>query len=75
LRRGRPRSHFEPKGVTYPRCGDLHPERSGGNPEGAGAPAALARRNTPKEALRWGYVMNMGLDSFRTLFEKFARLS
>ena len=37
--------------------------------------AALARRNTPKEALRWGYFMNMGLDSFRTLFEKFARLS
>lgn len=37
--------------------------------------AALARRNTPKEALRWGYVMNMPLDSFRTLFEKFARLS
>jgi hypothetical protein len=37
--------------------------------------AALARRNTPKEALRWGYVMNMPLDSFRTLFEKFAKLS
>jgi hypothetical protein len=36
---------------------------------------ALARRNTPKEALRWGFVMNMPLDSFRTLFEKFARLS
>jgi hypothetical protein len=35
--------------------------------------AAAARRNTPKEALRWGYVMNMGLDSFRTIFEKFAR--
>ena len=31
--------------------------------------AALARRNTPKEALRWGYVTNMGLDSFRTLRE------
>jgi hypothetical protein len=34
--------------------------------------AAAARRNTPKEALRWGYVMNMGLDSFRAMFEKFA---
>ena len=37
--------------------------------------AAAARRNTPKEALRWGYVMNMGLDSFRAMFEKFARPS
>jgi hypothetical protein len=27
-----------------------------------------------KEALQWGYVMNMRLGSFRTLFEKFARL-
>lgn len=35
--------------------------------------AAAARRNTPKEALRWGYVMNMGLDSFRAMFEKFVR--
>ena len=34
--------------------------------------AAAARRNTPKEALRWGYVMNMGLDSFKAMFEKFA---
>jgi hypothetical protein len=34
--------------------------------------AAATRRNTPKEALRWGYVMNMGLDSFRAMFEKFA---
>jgi DNA-binding transcriptional ArsR family regulator len=31
--------------------------------------AAAARRNTPKEALRWGYVMNMGLDSFRAMFD------
>ena len=37
--------------------------------------AAAARRNTPKEALRWGYVMNMGLDSFKAMFEKFARPS
>jgi hypothetical protein len=37
--------------------------------------AAAARRNTPKEALRWGYVMNMGLDSYRGLFTKFARTS
>lgn len=34
---------------------------------------ALTRRNTPKEALRWGYLMNMGVDSFRSMFEKFAR--
>jgi hypothetical protein len=34
--------------------------------------AAAARRNTPKEALRWGYVTNMGLDSFRAMFDKFA---
>ena len=33
---------------------------------------ALALRNTPKEARQWGYLMNMGLDSFRTVFEKFA---
>lgn len=37
--------------------------------------AAAARRNTPKEALRWGYVMNMGLDSFKAMFDKFAGLS
>lgn len=34
--------------------------------------AAAARRNTPKEALRWGYVTNMGLDSFKAMFDKFA---
>jgi len=33
---------------------------------------ALTVRNTPKEARRWGYLMNMGLDSFRSVFEKFA---
>jgi hypothetical protein len=33
---------------------------------------AVVRRNTPKEALRWGYLMNMGLDSVRAMFEKFA---
>jgi hypothetical protein len=37
--------------------------------------AAAARRNTSKEALRWGYLMNMGLDSFRAMFQKFARPS
>ena len=37
--------------------------------------AAAARRNSPKEALRWGYVMNMGVDSFRAMFEKFATTS
>ena len=43
---------------------------------GQHGPRALAatRRNTPKEALRWGYLMNMGLDSFRSTFDKFARL-
>jgi hypothetical protein len=42
---------------------------------GPHGPRALAatRRNTPKEALRWGYLMNLGLDSFRSTFEKFAR--
>ena len=34
---------------------------------------AAARRNTPKEARRWGYLMNMGLDSFQATFDKFAR--
>lgn len=42
---------------------------------GPHGPRALAatRRNTPKEALRWGYLMNMGMDSFRSTFDKFAR--
>jgi hypothetical protein len=42
---------------------------------GPHGPRALAatRRNTPKQALRWGYLMNMGVDSFRSTFEKFAR--
>ena len=42
---------------------------------GPHGPRALAatRRNTPKEALRWGYLMNMGVDSFRSTFDKFAR--
>ena len=42
---------------------------------GPHGPRALAatRRNTPKEALRWGYLMNMALDSFRSTFQKFAR--
>lgn len=42
---------------------------------GPHGPRALAatRRNTPKEALRWGYLMNMGLDSVRSTFDKFAR--
>lgn len=44
---------------------------------GPHGPRALAatRRNTPKEALRWGYLMNMGVESFRSTFEKFARPS
>jgi len=42
---------------------------------GPHGPRALAAtlRNTPKEALRWGYLMNMGVDSFRSTFDKFAR--
>jgi len=35
---------------------------------------ALTRRNTPRVARRWGYLMNMTVDSFRTLFDKFARM-
>lgn len=31
-----------------------------------------AERNTPAVARRWGFRMNMDLESFRTLFEKFA---
>ena len=34
---------------------------------------ALTRQNTPKEARRWGYLMNMGADSFQAIFEKFTR--
>ncbi len=42
---------------------------------GPHGPRALAatRRNTPSEARRWGFLMNMGLDSFRSTFDKFAR--
>lgn len=35
---------------------------------------AMARRYSPQVARRWGYLMNMPVDSFRTLFDKFARL-
>ncbi len=35
---------------------------------------AMARRYTPQVARGWGYLMNMAVDSFRTLFDKFARL-
>lgn len=31
---------------------------------------ALARARTPALARRWGYLMNMGLDSFAAAFEK-----
>lgn len=34
---------------------------------------AATRRNTPPEARRWGFLMNMGVDSFRSTFAKFAR--
>ena len=42
---------------------------------GAHGPHALAatRRNTPPEARRWGFLMNMRVDSFRSTFAKFAR--
>lgn len=33
---------------------------------------ALARKNTPRVAKRWGFTMNMPLESFVALFEKFA---
>lgn len=33
---------------------------------------AAARRNTPPQARRWGYLMNMGVDSFKSTFDKFA---
>ena len=33
---------------------------------------AATRRNSPPEALRWGYLMNLGMDSFRSTFDKFA---
>jgi len=33
---------------------------------------AQAERNTPAVARRWGYRMNMDLDNFRALFDKFA---
>jgi hypothetical protein len=42
---------------------------------GPHGPRALAttRQHTPREALHWGYLMNMGVDSFRSTFDKFAR--
>jgi hypothetical protein len=33
---------------------------------------ALARRNTPALARKWGFLMNMGLDSFESTFTKHA---
>ena len=32
----------------------------------------LARRNTPARARWWGYLMNMDLDTFKSVFDKFA---
>jgi hypothetical protein len=42
---------------------------------GSNGPRALAamRRNTPREARRWGYLMNIGRDSFQATFDKFAQ--
>jgi hypothetical protein len=34
-----------------------------------------ARKKTPGVALKWGFRMNMGLESFRAMFEKFAPAS
>jgi hypothetical protein len=31
---------------------------------------ALARKKTPAVARRWGYLMNLGLDSFASVFRK-----
>jgi hypothetical protein len=36
---------------------------------------AAARRNTPALARKWGYLMNMGVDSFASLFAKHTRRS
>ncbi|MGH9893703.1 MAG: hypothetical protein ACREA0_17300, partial [bacterium] len=33
---------------------------------------ALTRRNTPRVAKKWGYLMNMPVESFRSTFEKFS---
>ena len=33
---------------------------------------AVAQKRTPRCARRWGYLMNMGVDSFRSVFDKFA---
>ena len=41
-------------------------------PRGPRAMAAT-RRTTPKEALSWGYLMNIGVDGFRTTFDEFGR--
>lgn len=34
---------------------------------------AQTRLNTPKEAKKWGYLMNMSVDSFRSTFDKFSK--
>jgi hypothetical protein len=34
---------------------------------------AVARLNTPREVRRWGYLMNMPLDSFASVFQTFAQ--
>jgi hypothetical protein len=36
---------------------------------------AAARKNTPRVARRWGYLMNMGLDSFASAFAKHAEVA
>jgi len=67
----------EPRLVTA--SGELHDRRRRrvrmffSGPHGPRALAAT-RRHTPREALRWGYLMNMGLDSFRSTFQKFPGL-
>lgn len=35
---------------------------------------AAAQKRTPRVAKRWGYLMNTGVDSFKSLFDKFAAL-
>jgi hypothetical protein len=36
---------------------------------------AAARRKTPRLARRWGYLMNMGLDSFASAFAKYTQVA
>jgi hypothetical protein len=41
-------------------------------PAGSKYQSRLAEERTPAVARRWGFRMNMDLDSFRSLFDRFA---